>query len=83
MHILLYLYLLQCDGLHKNKYEGSQIQLYVQWKQNGFINEAVTTVSDFIKKVLSVYTHSTTTIYLSLSAQVANSTFFMKSPVLK
>ena len=32
-----------------------------------------------IKKVLSVYTHS---IYLSLSAQVAKSTFFMKSPVL-
>ena len=35
----------------------------------------------FIKKVLSVYTHSMTTIYLSLSAQVAKSTFFMKSPV--
>ena len=37
--------------------------------------------ADFIKKVLSVYTHSMTTIYLSLSAQVAKSTFFMKSPV--
>ena len=37
--------------------------------------------ADFIKKVLSVYTHSMTTIYLSLSAQVARSTFFMKSPV--
>ena len=36
---------------------------------------------DFIKKVLSVYTHSMTTIYLSVSAQVAKSTFFMKSPV--
>ena len=35
----------------------------------------------FIKKVLSVYTHLKTTIYLSLSAQVAKSTFFMKSPV--
>ena len=39
--------------------------------------------ADFIKKVLSVYTHSMTTIYLSLSAQVAKSTFFMKSPVVK
>ena len=36
---------------------------------------------DFMKKVLSVYTHSMTTIYLSLSAQVAISTFFMKSPL--
>ena len=35
-----------------------------------------------MKKVLSVYTHSMTTIYLSLSAQVAISTFFMKSPLL-
>ena len=35
----------------------------------------------FLKKVLSVYTHSMTTIYLSLSTQVARSTFFMKSPV--
>ena len=34
-----------------------------------------------MKKVLSVYTHSMTTIYLSLSAQVAISTFFMKSPL--
>ena len=37
----------------------------------------------FMKKVLSVYTHSMTTIYLSLSAQVAISTFFMKSPLGK
>ena len=37
--------------------------------------------ADFIKKVLGVYTHSKATIYLSLSAQVAESTFFMKSPV--
>ena len=37
--------------------------------------------ADFIKKVLSVYSHSMTTIYLSLSAQVAKSTFFMKSLV--
>ena len=37
--------------------------------------------ADFIKKVLSVYTYSMTTIYPSLSAQVAKSTFFMKSPV--
>ena len=41
----------------------------------------VQATADFIKKVLSVYTHSVTTIYLSLSAQVAKSTFFMKSPV--
>ena len=34
-----------------------------------------------MKKVLLVYTHSMTTIYLSLSAQVAISTFFMKSPL--
>ena len=34
-----------------------------------------------MKKVLSVYTHSMTTIYLSLSAQVAISAFFMKSPL--
>ena len=39
--------------------------------------------ADFIKKVLSVYTHSKTTIYLSLSAQVVKGTFFMKSPVVK
>ena len=39
------------------------------------------TTADFIKKVLSVYTHSMTTIYLSMSTQVAKSTFFMKSPV--
>ena len=35
----------------------------------------------FMKKVLSVYTHLLTTIYLSLSAQVAISTLFMKSPL--
>ena len=38
--------------------------------------------ADFIKKVLSVYTHSMATIFLSRSTQVAESTFFMKSPVL-
>ena len=37
--------------------------------------------ADFIKQVFSVYTHSMTTIYLSLSAQAAISTFFKKSPV--
>ena len=39
--------------------------------------------ADFIEKVLSVYTHLITTIsiYLSLSAQLAKSTFFMNSPV--
>ena len=40
-----------------------------------------TGTGDFIKKVLSVYTHSMATNYLSISAQVAKSTFFMKSPV--
>ena len=35
-----------------------------------------------IKKVLGVYNHSMETIYLSLRAQVAVGTFFMKSPVL-
>ena len=35
----------------------------------------------FMKKVLSVCTHSMMTIYLSLSAQVAISTLFMKSPL--
>ena len=39
--------------------------------------------ADFIKKVLSVYTHSMTTIYLSLGTQVAKSTFFMKFPVVE
>ena len=40
-----------------------------------------TCTADFKKRVLSVYTHSMKTIYRSLSAQVARSTFFMKSPV--
>ena len=40
-----------------------------------------TNTADFLKKILSVYTHAMKTIYLSLSAQVAISTFFMKSPV--
>ena len=37
--------------------------------------------ADFIKKVLSVYSHSMNTFYLSLSAQIAKSTFLMKYPV--
>ena len=39
--------------------------------------------ADFILKVLKikVYTYSMETIYLSLRAQVAVGTFFMKSPV--
>ena len=41
----------------------------------------ILTTADFIKKVLTVYSHSMTTIYRSLSAQVAKSTFFMKSRV--
>ena len=36
---------------------------------------------DFILKVLGVYTCSMETIYLSMRAQVAVGTFFMKSPV--
>ena len=43
----------------------------------------ILTTADFIKRVLSVYTHSMTTIYLSQSAQVAKSTFFMKSPLFE
>ena len=43
-----------------------------QQKMQGLI---LTGTADFIKKVISVYTHSMTTIYLSLGAQVANSTF--------
>ena len=49
----------------------------VQWRLSIY----PTGTADFIKKVLSVYTHSMTTIFLSLSVQVAKSTFFMKSPV--
>jgi len=41
------------------------------------------TTADFMKKVPSVYTNSMKTIYLSLSAQVAEWTIFRKSPVLK
>ena len=41
------------------------------------------TKADFIDEVLGVYTHSMETIYLSLRAQVAVGTFFMKSSVLK
>ena len=37
--------------------------------------------ADFVKKVLGVYTHSMETFCLSLRAQVAVGTFFMKSPV--
>ena len=38
--------------------------------------------ADFIKKkVLSVYSHSMATIYLSLIAQVAKSTFLLQSPL--
>ena len=44
--------------------------------------QLLSATDDFIKNVLSVYTHSMMTIYLSQSAQVAKSTFFMKSPVL-
>ena len=46
-----------------------------------FTKKVPSATADFIKKVLSVNTHSMATIYLSLSAQVARSTFFMKSPV--
>ena len=41
----------------------------------------ISDTADFIIKVLGVYTSSMETINLSLSAQVAKSTFFMKSPV--
>ena len=56
-----------------------------RWNRLNFIftSSWPTLTADFIKKVLSVYTHSMTTIYLSLSAQVAKSTSFMKFPVCK
>ena len=47
----------------------------------GIVLKLYVHTADFIKKVLSVYTHSMTTIYLFLRAQVAKSTFFMKSPL--
>ena len=47
------------------------------------LREVRCTSPDFIKKVFSVYIHSMATIYPSLSAQVAKSTLFMKSPVSK
>ena len=58
----------------------------VQCNPRGAVNvyntgRSRTPTAYFIKKVLSVYSNSMTTIYLSLSAQVAKSTFFMKSPV--
>ena len=42
-----------------------------------------TFTADFIKKVLGVYTRSMDTMYLSLRAQIAVGTFFMKSSVHK
>ena len=39
--------------------------------------------ADFTLKVLGVYTRLMETIYLSLRAQVAVGSFFMKSPVYK
>ena len=47
----------------------------------GFVFKVFAT-ADFIIKVLSVYTHSMTTIYLCLTTQVVKITFFMKSLVL-
>ena len=42
----------------------------------------IVSIANFMKKVPSVYTHySMTTIYLFLSAQVAEGTIFRKSPV--
>ena len=38
--------------------------------------------ADLMKKVPSVYTHSMKTIYLSLSAKVAEGTIFRKFPVV-
>ena len=37
--------------------------------------------ADFILKVLAVYIYPMETMYLSLRAQVAVGTFFMKSPI--
>ena len=46
-----------------------------------WIKQVKTIELQLIKMVLAVYTHSMTTIYPFLRAQVAKSTFFMKSPV--
>ena len=51
-------------------------RLYCQMVVN-YETDCTLPTGGFMKKVLSVYTHSMTTIYLSLSAQVAISTFFM------
>ena len=75
---------IKCNTFH---YDTVYIQLISYKKVPGVYTHSVYLslvhkgTAGFIKKVLSVYTHSMTTIYLSLSAQVAKSTFFMKSPV--
>ena len=47
------------------------------------IEKEVYDAADFMKIVPSVYTHSMKTIYLSLSAHVAEGTIFRKSPVTR
>ena len=68
------------QGFHhllQEQRQGYQFQIDPPGKQ---IIQSVTDAytDDFTKKVFSVYTHSMTTIYLSLSVQVAKNTFFMK-----
>ena len=55
--------------------------MYVEPRERYFLLQGLI-YSWFHKKVLGVYTYSMETIYLSLRAQVAVGTFFMKSPVL-
>ena len=57
------------------------LNIYIFLVTGTIMQTQVASTGGFMKKVLSVYTHSMTTIYLSLSAQVAISTFFMKSPL--
>ena len=66
-------------NIHKRKLCGG-IRLYVKYTQSYMV---VAGTDDFILKVLGVYTRSMETIYLSMRAQVAVGTFFMKSPVVK
>ena len=55
----------------------------VNFKENFHSSEPVYIyTADFMKKVPSVYTPSMKTIYLSLSAQVAEETIFKRPPVL-
>ena len=65
-------------GLYKPQYNSFVVLLSLKW---GTWEASQGYTAEFIKKVLLMYTNSMATIYLSLSAQVAKSIFFMKSPI--